>query len=444
MKRVSPSTHADGNRCKRRSVAPAPLSPPQSRPASPVLSRRDRIALAQQTVARELNAVFEFEYKDDVLEYMDEMQEQNLASSEMMELQPELEWYMRPFLLDFLVEVHAGFRLQPTTLHLAINIIDRYTSRRVVFKKHYQLLGCTALWIAAKYEEAKDKVPTLGELRAMCCDSYREQMFLQMEGHVLKTLDWTIGTATIDNYIQITLTKPAIDDSAKTVHLARMFSELALFHREFVGVRPSTIAHGCLRFARQVLRQEADCEVTYPSESAEIVVLHRSKVTEVSAVLSKKYSQAAYESVTQTLRAFLAAPPSGHPSSTCRAGRAGSSNSNGPNSANSKQSAQGRHARLGSLPARLDVAAATMHVTPVRASHVYTHGMITPPAEDEQRYLASSAASEHYGSDDRASEMACDYDPRSSDFSPASGCSASSILDAYSARGYESRLAIGI
>lgn len=442
MKRASPSD-VDSLRCKRR----APLSPPQSRPASPLVSRRERIAAAQTVVARELNAIFELEYKDDVLAYMNEMQESSLASSEMMELQPELEWYMRPFLLDFLIEVHAGFRLQPTTLHLAINIIDRYTSRRVVFKRHYQLLGCTALWIAAKYEEAKDKVPTLSELQAMCCDSYREQMFLQMEGHVLKTLEWTIGTATIDGYLQISLTSPAVDDTAKTVHLARMLSELALFHREFVGVRPSGIASGCLRLARQILGQEHVLG-TCPHAGQVARVLQR-KLDDVSAVLSKKYSQPAYESVSQTLRAFLSAPPSGHAGSMCRAGRAcGSATTagqqTGPKCASSRASANGPAGRLGGLPARLDVVAATTHVTPARPSHAFTHGMITPPAEDDDapRYH-SSAAPSHFGSDN--DNDACSTIIPSSDFSPAaSACSASSILDAYSARGYESRLAIGI
>jgi len=74
-----------------------------------------------------------------------------MASAEMMDLQPELEWYMLPFLVDFMIEVHSQFRMSPYTLHLAINLINRYVSKRVVFKKHYQLVGCAALWIAAKF-----------------------------------------------------------------------------------------------------------------------------------------------------------------------------------------------------------------------------------------------------------------------------------------------------
>ena len=69
-----------------------------------------------------------------------------------MDMQPELQWYMRPYLVEFLVEIHQQFRLRPEVLYLSLNIVDRYVSKRVVFKKHYQLVGCAALWIAAKYE----------------------------------------------------------------------------------------------------------------------------------------------------------------------------------------------------------------------------------------------------------------------------------------------------
>lgn len=89
---------------------------------------------------------------------------------------------MRPYLVDFLIEIHQQHRLRPETLYLALNIVDRYVSKRIVFKKHYQLVGCAALWIAAKFEDAKDRVPTVPELCQMCCGAYDESAFLQVGG----------------------------------------------------------------------------------------------------------------------------------------------------------------------------------------------------------------------------------------------------------------------
>lgn len=103
-----------------------------------------------------------------------------MANVELIDMQPELAWYMRPYLIDFLIEIHSQYRLRPETLFLAINIVDRYVSKRIVYKKHYQLVGCAALWIASKFEDAKDRVPTVEDLCAVCCSAYDQSAFIQV------------------------------------------------------------------------------------------------------------------------------------------------------------------------------------------------------------------------------------------------------------------------
>lgn len=164
-------------------------------------------------------------------------------------MQPELQWYMRPYLVDFLVEIHQQFRLRPEVLYLAINVVDRYVSKRVVYKKHYQLVGCAALWIAAKFEDAKDRVPTVKELAEMCCKAYDESAFIQMEGHVLSTIGWVVGHPTAEAWMRLACMGTCLEDT-KTQHVARFIMEITLFHREFVGASPSLIAAGALMLAR--------------------------------------------------------------------------------------------------------------------------------------------------------------------------------------------------
>lgn len=106
---------------------------------------------------RDLQNLLELEYQDDVRSYMSMMEVSHLLwvptwftsrkltpcpclqartapSVDLIEQQPELAWYMRPYLIDFLIEVHQQHRLRPETLYLAINLVDRYVSKRVVFK----------------------------------------------------------------------------------------------------------------------------------------------------------------------------------------------------------------------------------------------------------------------------------------------------------------------
>ncbi|KAI5967968.1 hypothetical protein CANMA_002736 [Candida margitis] len=145
------------------------------------------------------------EYSTEFVQTLAQLESASSVNPAMIDLQPEIQWFMRPFLLDFLIELHSSFRLQPQTLFLCLNIIDRYCAKRIVFKRHYQLVGCTALWIAGKYEDKKSRVPTLKELTIMCRNAYDEEMFVQMEMHILSTLEWSIGHPTLEDCLQLSI-----------------------------------------------------------------------------------------------------------------------------------------------------------------------------------------------------------------------------------------------
>jgi hypothetical protein len=70
-----------------------------------------------------------------------------------MDAQPHINERMRSILVDWLVEVHLKFKLVPETLYLCVNIIDRFLALQEVSRPKLQLLGVTALLVAAKYEE---------------------------------------------------------------------------------------------------------------------------------------------------------------------------------------------------------------------------------------------------------------------------------------------------
>src|SRR6202021_144151 len=160
----------------------------------------------------------------------------------MMELQPQLDWYMLPFLVEFMIEIHCQFQMCPDTLHLAVNFINRYCSKRVVLKSNYQLVGCAGLWIAAKFAESKDKVPTLRELKNMCMNTYDESSILQMEGHMLTTLHWELQVSTPETFAELEITRMKGqygEVDRRLIHLTRFFLDLSLFHREFIDFKSS-------------------------------------------------------------------------------------------------------------------------------------------------------------------------------------------------------------
>ena len=219
-------------------------------------------------------------------------------------MQREIQWFMRPYLIDFLVEAHAAFALLPETLFLTVNLLDRYCAKRVVYKQHYQLVGCAALLIAAKYGDKKDRVPQIQELNNMCCGLYDAGMFAQMEMHVLNTLDWTIGHPTVDFFSQLMVAEEHDDEEVE--NMAAYMSEIALYHRDFVSTKPSTMARSSLALARAVLgRPEInDGDWDHTENLALLTLSHH--LHQPSPTLSRKYSTQHLSKVSQKLADFMA------------------------------------------------------------------------------------------------------------------------------------------
>jgi hypothetical protein len=75
------------------------------------------------------------------------------CSSFLEDLQEEITENMRAILIDWLIDVHKKFKLRDNTLYIAINIIDRYLSRKKIARRSLQLLGVTSMLIASKLED---------------------------------------------------------------------------------------------------------------------------------------------------------------------------------------------------------------------------------------------------------------------------------------------------
>lgn len=114
---------------------------------------------------------------------------------------------MRSILIDWLVEIAYAYRLHRETVHLAIEYIDRFltdSTRRMRIDR-LQLIGMTALYLAAKVEEIYP--PKLREF-AEHMDTYAESenalldIMIKFELEMLKTLRWEISPVTANTWLQ--------------------------------------------------------------------------------------------------------------------------------------------------------------------------------------------------------------------------------------------------
>uniref|UniRef100_A0A1S4GYA8 Uncharacterized protein n=1 Tax=Anopheles gambiae TaxID=7165 RepID=A0A1S4GYA8_ANOGA len=127
---------------------------------------------------------------------------------------PGLQPRMRSILIDWLNEVCEVYKLHRETYFLAVDYIDRYLSLKKELKKnHLQLLGITALFIAAKAEEIYP--PKIGEFAYVTDGACTDEDILREELLILSALDWKINPVTVIGwlglYMQINVTSRDVD-----------------------------------------------------------------------------------------------------------------------------------------------------------------------------------------------------------------------------------------
>ncbi|KAK6093046.1 hypothetical protein MT418_006399 [Batrachochytrium dendrobatidis] len=194
------------------------------------------------------------EYGFEIYTYMREMEDKTLPPPTLMDNQKEITWKMRRTLVLWLVEVIIEYDLRQETLYLTVNIIDRICALALIGRSQYQLLGITALWIAAKYEENHGKVPLLKNLYHICCSSYREKEFIQMEKFILQKMGFEFGIPTHEFFLKAHCAlymKGQV--SPETRALARYILELTIVDQQFAGVRPSVLARASIFLSDEIL-----------------------------------------------------------------------------------------------------------------------------------------------------------------------------------------------
>jgi hypothetical protein len=148
-----------------------------------------------------------------------------------MHKQTVLSATMRAILVDWLVEVHMKFRLVTETLYLCVNIIDRYLSL-------VDVVGVTALFIAAKYEEIYP--PEVRDCVYITDRGFTRQEVLNMENEILTKLYFKISVPTGHPFMKRFL---FITNATKTMNYsANYYMERVLQEHEFLTFRPSMVA----------------------------------------------------------------------------------------------------------------------------------------------------------------------------------------------------------
>lgn len=230
-------------------------------------------------------------YAKDIYQYLRELEKSYAVNSQYMDgysIRPT----MRTILVDWLVDVHGRFKMLQETLYLTVSVMDSFLQAdSTINRRELQLVGLTAMLIAAKFEETW--APEINDFVYMSDKAYTCQDVLAMECRMLKKLDFRLGRPLPLHFLRRnTQAASQILDQVDVLHhtLSKYLMELSLPEYSFCHYLPSELAAAALCLSLRIL-DENDVDGT--------------KLWNHSMVFYSGYSYEALEPLMEKLCALL-------------------------------------------------------------------------------------------------------------------------------------------
>ena len=132
----------------------------------------------------------------------------------------------RQIVVDWLFEVSQELKLYDDTIHYAVSYMDRFLMKKEENINDFQLLACTCLWIAIKFNESY--YATSSDMAFYCDGLYNEKRFIEKECEVLQVLNFEISKPTIKTFLMHNSSK----EVNKQADLSLMYLETITFSQK--------------------------------------------------------------------------------------------------------------------------------------------------------------------------------------------------------------------
>jgi cyclin B len=203
------------------------------------------------------------EYAVEISNQLFQVEAAFLPRPDYMEMQKDINCKMRTILIDWLVEVHMKYKLRPETLHLTVNLIDRFLSRTTVARKRLQLIGVVAMFIASKFEEISP--PELHDWVFITDKAYTKEDVISMECTMLTTLGFQVMAPTCLHFFTILEKANACDAVQRDV--AEYILELGLLDLHMLRYSPSHMVAAALLLSNELSRRSPTWPLIMVQES---------------------------------------------------------------------------------------------------------------------------------------------------------------------------------
>lgn len=242
------------------------VAPVEARPSEPVAYSTNMFALNEVSAIEDIdcdnnNPQLVSCYAKDIYSYLRDLEKKFSVRENYMEgyhIRPT----MRTILVDWLVDVHGRFKMLQETLYLTVSVMDSYLQADPsVVRRDLQLVGITAMLIAAKFEETW--APEVNDFVYMSDKAYTKKEVLQMECRMLQALDFRMGRPLPLHFLRRnTQAASQLLDQVDVLHhtLSKYLMELTLPEYDFRQHLPSELAAAAICLSLKILDESEGTE----------------------------------------------------------------------------------------------------------------------------------------------------------------------------------------
>lgn len=241
------------------------------------------------------------EYSSEILNHLLKEEIAYKVSNSFLLNSEEINGKIRSILVDWLVSVHRRFKLLPETLFLTVNLIDRFLFIQETSRKELQLVGITALFLAAKYEEIYP--PELRDLILLTDKAFTKDQTIVMERQILKTLDFQVTLPSSWRFFE--KFSEGINEEGRS--MGQYLLELSLVDEKMMEFEESLKAVAALYLAYRIFRKDYVYQCTLYSEdevkkcAEEMLVLLQLAQTHPLTAVRDKFSKPQFHQVSTIL-----------------------------------------------------------------------------------------------------------------------------------------------
>lgn len=258
-----------------------------------------------ETHQTEYESVDEFdEYGHDILQTLRESEVKHRINPLYMNQQREINNDVRTTLMNWLIAVGHEYDVESETMHLTASYIDRFLAVISVSNVKMQVIGITAFYIAAKFEETSP--PEVHDLVELGDNTFTVQQVLEMEQLMLPLLNFNLCVPT--PYAFLSAFYMAGNTTDETKYMAQYIAEIAMLEGEpYLVYLPSEIAAASLALARFIMHEpiwsnELEALTEYSVNQLRTLIMmlaesHAECGTHLVKSLYTKYSHRDYMSV---------------------------------------------------------------------------------------------------------------------------------------------------